>query len=70
MSTVGAGVAEIRLHGVQEHRVLYLAKFTEAVYVLHVFTKATQRTRARDLGVARERYQRLLAERRRLRQGG
>ena len=35
MPTVGTGVAEIRIHGRQEHRIIYVAKFQEAVYVLH-----------------------------------
>jgi phage-related protein len=37
MPSVGAGVEEIRLHSGVEHRVLYVAKFEEAIYVLHAF---------------------------------
>lgn len=55
MSSVGAGVAEIRLHGPLEHRVLYIAKFSEALYVLHAFEKKSQRTRKTDLATARRR---------------
>ncbi|HUP25673.1 MAG TPA: type II toxin-antitoxin system RelE/ParE family toxin [Thermoanaerobaculia bacterium] len=55
MSTVGAGVIEIRLSGRLEHRVLYVAKFEEAIYVLHAFPKKTQRTRKADLDLARRR---------------
>jgi phage-related protein len=36
---LGAGVCEIRIHGAVEHRVLYVARFPEAVYVLHAFEK-------------------------------
>ena len=37
MSSVGLGVQEIRIRTGAEHRVLYVAKFAEAVYVLHEF---------------------------------
>ena len=39
MASVGPGVREIRIHTGVEHRVLYVAKFAEAVYVLHAFQK-------------------------------
>ncbi len=39
MSDVGAGVMEIRIHGDSEFRVFYVARFEEAVYVLHAFVK-------------------------------
>ena len=64
MSTVGAGVIEIRLRGRLEHRVLYVAKFEEAIYVLHAFPKKTQRTRKTDLDLARRRLQEVEAFRR------
>lgn len=35
MPDVGAGVMEIRLHGDNEFRVFYVARFEKAVYVLH-----------------------------------
>jgi phage-related protein len=34
MPSVGPGVQEIRIHTGAEHRVLYVAKFAEAVHVL------------------------------------
>ena len=37
MATVGAGVREIRIQTGRAFRVLYVAKFAEAVYVLHAF---------------------------------
>lgn len=64
MSTVGAGVIEIRLRGRLEHRVLYVAKFEEAVYVLHAFPKNTRRTRKADLELARRRLRTVEAVRR------
>jgi len=64
MTMVGPGVREIRIHSATEHRVLYLAKFAEAVYVLHGFEKRTRKTASRDISVARERYTALLTWRR------
>ncbi len=56
MSAVGSGVREIRIHVLGEWRVLYIAKFAEAIYVLHVFQKKTQKTRREDIELARSRY--------------
>ncbi len=64
MSAIGVGVKEIRIHTGLEHRVLYLARFAEGVYVLHAFEKRAQKTPKRDAVLARERY-RGLAEKRR-----
>jgi phage-related protein len=41
MTTVGAGVHEIRIHTALEHRVFYVAKYEDAVYVIHAFEKRT-----------------------------
>lgn len=41
MRTVGKGVEEIRLHVDGAYRVFYIARFEEAVYVLHAFRKKT-----------------------------
>jgi phage-related protein len=64
MSPVGLGVREIRVHTGLEHRVLYIARFDEAVYVLHAFQKRAQRTPKRDLELARQRLGELLKRRR------
>lgn len=71
MRGVGPGVREIRIHTALEHRVLYVAKFAEAVYVLHAFEKRSRRTAKRDVGLARQRYRELIRQRqvRRLRGG-
>jgi phage-related protein len=53
MPDVGAGVMEIRLHGDNEFRVFYVARFEEAVYVLHAFVKKTQATRKADIDLVR-----------------
>jgi phage-related protein len=64
LADVGPGVREIRIHTALEHRVLYVANFAEAVYVLHGFEKRTRKTAQRDLELARERYRALVAQRR------
>jgi phage-related protein len=56
MSSIGPGVREIRIHGQKECRVIYVAKFKCAVYVLHCFIKKTQKTLKRDLALAKYRY--------------
>jgi phage-related protein len=56
MKTVGSGVREIRIRVLGEWRVLYVAKFADAVYILHAFQKKTQKTRRNDIEIARRRY--------------
>ena len=63
LHTVGPGVREIRIHTGIEHRVLYVAKFAEAVYVLHAFEKRSRKTAKRDVDLAGQRYQALLRQR-------
>lgn len=64
MGAIGAGVREIRIHTKVEHRVIYIAKFAEAVYVLHAFEKKTRRTKPADVELARRRLAGVLAARR------
>ncbi len=64
LRSVGPGVREIRVHTGLEHRVVYVATFAEAVYVLHAFGKKTATTAQRDVTMARARFQALLAKRR------
>ncbi len=56
---VGTGVREIRIHVVGEWRVLYVATFAKAVYVLHAFQKKTRKTRKDDMVLARQRYRQI-----------
>ena len=54
---VGAGTREIRIRdSTGIHRVMYVAKFKEAVYVLHCFQKKTQATSKQDKNIAQARY--------------
>lgn len=60
----GAGVREIRIRDSQGiYRILYVAKFEEAIYVLHCFQKKTQATSQQDKQIAQARYRALLQER-------
>jgi phage-related protein len=60
MPTVGPGVCEIRIHRDGEHRVIYVAKFRHAIYVLHAFRKKTGRTSKGDIGTAKFRFHTVL----------
>ena len=64
MTTVGVGVKEIRIHTGLEHRVLYLARFAEGVYVLHAFEKRARKTPKGNIDLARERFRELIENRR------
>jgi phage-related protein len=63
MNTVGRGVQEIRIReAAGAFRVLYVAKFDDAIYVLHCFQKKTQKTSKADMNLAALRYRDLLKE--------
>jgi phage-related protein len=54
---VGAGTREIRIREATGiYRVMYVAKFEEAIYVLHCFQKKTQVTSKQDRAIAAARY--------------
>ena len=63
MSSVGAGVSEIRARVGGAFRVIYAAKFQEAIYVLHAFQKKSSKTARRDVDLARDRFRVLIRER-------
>ena len=60
MPLVGPGAMEIRVHVESEYRVFYVAKFEEAVYVLHAFVKKTRQSSSLDIALGRKRYGELL----------
>jgi phage-related protein len=63
MNSIGQGVREIRVRdGSGAFRVIYVAKFRDAIYVLHCFQKKTQKTGKTDLDLATRRYQELVRE--------
>lgn len=61
---VGAGTREIRIRDTSGiFRVMYVAKFEEAVYVLHCFQKKTKATSRQDKAIAEARYRAVAAAR-------
>jgi phage-related protein len=67
IKTVGAGVYEIRVRTDDgAYRAFYVAKFEEAVYVLHAFQKKTRQTAKQDIELGQKRYKQLLANRKNL----
>jgi phage-related protein len=60
MATVGRGVREIRIRdSAGVFRVIYIASFADAVYVLHCFQKTTQKTARPDMEIAAKRFREL-----------
>ena len=60
MTTIGTGVREIRVRDASgAYRVIYVARFEEAVFVLHCFQKKTGKTAKSDLDLARARLREL-----------
>lgn len=64
MKSIGIGVKEIRIHIGDEYRVIYLASYPEAVYILHAFKKKTRRTAKNDINLAKERLKMVKSKRR------
>lgn len=61
---VGSGTREIRIKDSQGiFRVMYVAKFEEAIYVLHCFQKKTEATAKKDKDIASTRYRAIAQER-------
>ena len=63
MPAIGLGVHELRVRAGGAYRVIYVAKFAEAVYVLHAFEKKSRKTARLDIELARQRYGNLVRER-------
>jgi len=61
---VGAGTREIRIADAKDiFRVMYVAKFEEAVYVRHCFQKKTQATSKQDKDISAARYRAVVSAR-------
>lgn len=62
---MGAGTKEIRIKDASGiYRVMYVAKFEEAIYVLHCFQKKTRGTSKQDKAIAGARYRAVVNARR------
>ncbi len=55
MPSIGSGVQEIRINTGGAFRIIYIAKYEEAIYVLHAFQKKSRRTAKKDIELARKR---------------
>ena len=60
MPSVGAGAYEIKVREGNQYRVIYVAKFSDHVYVLHCFVKKTPKASKPDLDMAKNQYAALL----------
>ena len=66
MPTIGAGVKEIKLQDddKSQYRLIYIAKFEEAIYVFHVITKkTTEATTTHDIDLAKKRLSEIIRHR-------
>ncbi len=60
---VGVGTKEIRIRDATGiYRVMYVAKFEQAIYVLHCFQKKTEATTKQDKAIAETRYRAVVNE--------
>jgi phage-related protein len=62
MPSIGRGANEIRLEEEGFFRVVYVAKFPDAVHILHCFKKQTNQTALRDIKLAKARYAALMLD--------
>ena len=63
MTSIGQGVREIRIRDeAGAFRVIYFAKFADAIHVLHCFQKKTQKTSQHDIDLATKRFSDLKRE--------
>jgi phage-related protein len=61
---VGPGTREVRIRDSSGiFRVMYVAKFEEAIYVLHCFQKKTEATSKQDKDIAEVRYRTVVQKR-------
>jgi phage-related protein len=61
---MGAGTREIRIRDARGiYRVIYVARFEEAIYVLDCFQKKTQATSKQDKAIAATRYRAVVSAR-------
>jgi|GEM_PF-1887459 len=60
---VGVGTKEIRIRDATGiYRVMYVAKFEQAIYVLHCFQKKSEATTKQDKAIAETRYRAVVNE--------
>jgi phage-related protein len=60
MTNIGRGVREIRVRDESgAFRVIYVASYDDAIYVLHAFQKKRQQTARRDIDLATRRFRQI-----------
>ena len=59
MPSIASGVRDIRLIHEGQFWVIYVAKFAQAVYVLHAFQKKTRKTRKQDIDAAKQAFKQM-----------
>ena len=60
MPSVGRGIREIRIRDEgNAYRTLYVTNIADAIYVLHVFVKKTEKTPQKDIALAKSRLKTL-----------
>lgn len=63
MPSIGKGVEEIRVRDdTGAYRIIYTARLSDRVVVLHAFTKKSQATSKRDIDMAKRRFHELMGE--------
>ncbi len=62
LKSVGAGVVELKINGSPAFRCVYVAKYMDAVIVLHSFTKTTNGVDRKAMKVAEQRLKELKSE--------
>lgn len=63
MPSVGRGIIELRTKTeTGAYRVVYVAKFSTGIYVLHAFQKKTQKTSSTDIATIKRQYKALAEE--------
>lgn len=63
VNSLGPGVREIRIRDEgNNYRSMYVTNLGDAVYVLHVFMKKSQKTAKKDINLVKSRFKELQAE--------
>ena len=62
LSSVGAGVIELKINGSPAFRCVYVAKYGDTVVILHTFTKTTNGVDRQAMKTAESRYKELMAD--------
>ena len=61
MPSIGKGVEEIRVRDdTGAYRIIYTARLSDRVVVLHAFMKKSQATSKRDIDIAKRRFNELM----------